>query len=413
MVGLGVIACLVFCFGLVSRRLERTPLTGPILFVASGLLAGWTGVLDVGAAAHAGTGQAEASREVVLVASELALVLLLFADAARLDLRTLRTNPVPFRLLGIGLPLTIVLGTASAVALLGDLQLWECAIVAAVLAPTDAALGQIVIASPLIPKPLRDGLNVESGLNDGGSVPFLTLFIALALAEEDVKGGWLGFAVQQIGYGALIGAAVGAVGGLALRHAAERGWTAPALERLALASLAVIAWLAADEAGGNGFIAAFVGGGAAGVAAGALRHRMLEFTEEEGELLNLAVFFIFGLFAAEALGDASAAMVLYAALSLTVVRIASVAIATIGLGLPAAAVGVLGWFGPRGLASIVLALAVVDQAPALTGLEEIFLVMTVTVLLSVFLHGISGAPLIRRYATAAAARAAPEEATRV
>jgi sodium/hydrogen antiporter len=413
MVGLGVIACLVFCFGLVSRRLERTPLTAPMLFVATGLLAGWTGVLDVGGAAHAGTGHAEASREVVLVASELALVLLLFADAARLDLRTLRTNPVPFRLLGIGLPLTIVLGTASAVALLGDLQLWECAIVAAVLAPTDAALGQIVIASPLIPKPLRDGLNVESGLNDGGSVPFLTLFIALALAEEDVKGGWLGFAVQQIGYGALIGAAVGAAGGLALRHAAERDWTSPALERLALASLAVIAWLAADEAGGNGFIAAFVGGGAAGVAAGALRDRMLEFIEEEGELLNLAVFFIFGLFAAEALGDASAAMVLYAALSLTVVRIASVAIATIGLGLPAAAVGVLGWFGPRGLASIVLALAVVDQAPALTGLEEIFLVMTVTVLLSVFLHGISGAPLIRRYATAAAARAAPEEATRL
>jgi sodium/hydrogen antiporter len=369
-----------------------------MLFVSAGLLAGWTGILDIGAAGHAGSGQAEASREVVLVVAEVALVLLLFADAARLDVRTLRHNPLPFRLLGIGLPLTVLLGTAFAVALLGHLELWECAIVAAVLAPTDAALGQIVIASPLVPKPLRAGLNVESGLNDGGTVPFLTLFIALALSEEHMKGGWLAFAVEQIGYGALIGAVVGAAGGRALRRAAERGWTRPEFERLALAALAVIAWLASDEAGGNGFIAAFIAGGGAGTAAGALRGRMLEFAEEEGQLLNLAVFFIFGLFAAEALGDATAAMVVYAVLSLTVVRMVSVAIATIGLGLAPADVALLGWFGPRGLASIVLALAVVDQAPALAGVEEIFLVMTVTVLLSVLLHGVSAAPLVRRFA---------------
>jgi NhaP-type Na+/H+ or K+/H+ antiporter len=413
MLGLGVIACLVFCFGLVSRRLERTPLTGPMLFVASGMFAGWTGILDVGAAAHAATGHAEAAREVVLVVAELALVLLLFADAARLDVRTLRQNPLPFRLLGIGLPLTVLLGTAFAVALLGGLELWECAIVAAVLAPTDAALGQIVIASPLVPMRLREGLNVESGLNDGGSVPLLALFIALALSEQHVKGGWLVFAVEQIGYGALIGAAVGAAGGLALRHAAERGWTTPEFERLALAALAVIAWLASDEARGNGFIAAFIGGGAAGMAAGSLRDRMLEFTEEEGQLLNLAVFFSFGLFAAEALGDATAAMVVYAVLSLTVVRMVSVAIATIGLGLAPAGVALLGWFGPRGLASIVLALAVVDQAPALAGVEEIFLVMTVTVLLSVLLHGVSAAPLIQRFAAQSAHEDRRRDAMRV
>ena len=398
MVGLAVIACLVFCVGLVSRRIERALLTAPMLFVLAGLLARWTGILDVGTALHARTGQTEASHEAVLVASELALVLLLFGDAARLDLPTLRKNRLPLRLLAIGLPLTILLGTAAAVALLGHLELWECAIVAAVLAPTDAALGRIVVASPLVPKPLRDGLSIESGLNDGGSVPFLTLFIALALSEEHIKGGWLTFAVEQIGYGALIGAGVGAAGGLALRGAAERDWTAPEFERLAFAALGVIAWLAADEAGGNGFIAAFVGGGAAGTAAGALRHRMAQFAEEEGQLLSLAVFFIFGLFAAEALDDATATMVVYAVLSLTVVRMVSVAIATIGLGMRPAAAALVGWFGPRGLASIVLALAVVDQAPALAGLEEIFLVMTVTVLLSVLLHGLTAAPLVRRFA---------------
>jgi NhaP-type Na+/H+ or K+/H+ antiporter len=259
-------------------------------------------------------------------------------------------------------------------------------------------LGRIVVASPLVPTPLRDGLSIESGLNDGGSVPFLTLFIALALSEEHIKGEWLTFAVEQIGYGALIGGGVGAAGGLALRGAAERDWTAPEFERLAFAALGVIAWLAADEAGGNGFIAAFVGGGAAGTAAGALRHRMAQFAEEEGQLLSLAVFFIFGLFAAEALDDATATMVVYAVLSLTVVRMVSVAIATIGLGMRPAAAALVGWFGPRGLASIVLALAVVDQAPALAGLAEIFLVMTVTVLLSVLLHGLTAAPLVRRFA---------------
>jgi sodium/hydrogen antiporter len=158
----------------------------------------------------------------------------------------------------------------------------------------------------------------------------------------------------------------------------------------------VIAWLAADAAGGNGFIAAFVGGAAAGATAGALRDRILEFTEEEGQLLNLAVFLVFGVFAAEALGEVTAAMVVYAVLSLTVIRMLPVAIAVVGLGLRPATIGFLGWFGPRGLASVILALVVIDEAPALAGLEQIFLVMTVTVLLSVFAHGISAAPLIRR-----------------
>jgi NhaP-type Na+/H+ or K+/H+ antiporter len=409
MVGLGVIACLVFGFGLLSRRLEGTPVTGPMVFVAAGLLAGWTGILDFGAATHGGSGPADPAREAVFVAAEVALVLLLFTDAAHLDARRLRANPLPVRLLGIGLPLTILLGTVAAVALLADLSLWECAIVAAVLAPTDAALGQAVVTSPLLPQRLREGLNVESGLNDGGSVPFLMLFIGLALAEEGSGGGWVRFTLEQIGYGALIGAVVGAGGASALVRAAERRWTAPVFERLALAALAVIAWLAADAAGGNGFIAAFVAGGAAFMA-GARREQMLEFAEEEGQILNLTVFLLFGVFAADALGDATAAMVIYAVLSLTLIRMLPVAIATIGLGLRPATVGFLGWFGPRGLASVILALVVVDEAPALAGLDQIFLTMTVAVLLSVAAHGVSAAPLTNRYARATAAEPAERPA---
>jgi NhaP-type Na+/H+ or K+/H+ antiporter len=397
-VGLALIAGVVFAFALVSRRLDGTIVTAPMVFVAAGLVAGWTGALDLGAATHAQGGAAEASREAVFVVAELALVLLLFTDAAQLDPRRLRDNPLPLRLLGIGLPLTIGLGTVLALLLLTDLEAWECAIVAAVLAPTDAAIGQAVVSSPVLPMRIREGLNVESGLNDGGSVPFLMLFIALAASHEGLEDGWLQFALEQIGYGTLIGAAVGAAGGVALRRAAERGWTVPVFEQLALASLAVIAWLLADQAGGNGFIAAFVGGAAAGTAAGALRDRVLEFTEDEGQLLNLTIFFIFGVFAAEALGDTTWEMVAYAVLSLTVIRMLPVAVAVVGLGLSPSTVAFLGWFGPRGLASIILALVVVEEEPGLAGIDQIFLVMTVTVLLSIFVHGVTAAPLTRRYA---------------
>jgi NhaP-type Na+/H+ or K+/H+ antiporter len=407
MVNLAVLGSVLFCFALCAGRVEGTAITAPMVFVTAGLVAAWAGLLDLRSPTHA-AGASEASREVVLVVAELALVLLLFTDAARIKVRALRGNPLPLRLLCIGLPLTIALGSVVAVALLSDLELWECAIVAAVLAPTDAALGQAVVTNPALPLRIRQGLNVESGLNDGGSVPFLTLFIGLAAAEEGVGGGWLRFAVEQIGYGTLIGAAAGVAGGWGLRHASERGWTVPLFEKLALAALAVIAFVAADEMGGNGFIAAFVGGGATRVAAGPVTARALDFAEEDGEVLNLAIFFIFGLFAAHALGDASWQMVAYAVLSLTVIRMLPVAVSVIGLGLRPATIGFLGWFGPRGLASIILGLVVVEDAPELQGIEQIFVVMTVTVLMSVFAHGITAAPLSRRYAHAREAAGADE-----
>jgi sodium/hydrogen antiporter len=345
-VALGFLASLVFGFGLLAGRLEGTVVTAPMVFVTAGVVAGGTGILDFGAAAHATGGH---SREAVFLVAEVALVLLLFSDAARIDPRALRGNAIPLRLLLIGLPLSIAVGTVLALELLSDLEFWECAIVAAVLAPTDAALGQAVVSSPMLPVRIRQGLNVESGLNDGGTVPFLTLFIALA-------------------------------------------------------ALAVIAWFVADEAGGNGFIAAFVGGGAAGVVIGPeLRGRVLEFAEEEGEFLNVAVFLLFGVFAWEALGDTTWQIVLYAVLSLTVVRMVPVAIAVIGLRLRASTIAFLGWFGPRGLASVILALVVVEEEPELTGLSQLFLTMTVAVLLSVFAHGITAAPLTRRYARVAGA----------
>jgi NhaP-type Na+/H+ or K+/H+ antiporter len=171
-------------------------------------------------------------------------------------------------------------------------------------------------------------------------------------------------------------------------------------EQLGLGALAVIAWVAADEVGGNGFHRRVRGGGAAGMAAGALRDRVLQFTEDEGELLNLAVFFIFGVFAADALSAATWPMFAYGLLSLTVVRLLPVAVALIGLGLRPSTIAFVGWFGPRGLASIILAIVVIEEEPDLAGIDAIFVVTTVTVLMSVFAHGISAAPLTRGYGRA-------------
>src|SRR5215212_8406471 len=234
MVDLIVLACVVFAFGIVSRRLEGTVLTAPMVFVLAGALLGPSGLglVEMGLDDHA-----------VLLLGEIALALVLFTDAARTDLSTLRQNKaLPLRLLGIGMPLTIALGTITAAMLLTDLTLWEAAIVGTVLAPTDAALGQAVVSNPRVPVRVRQALNVEAGLNDGLSVPFLALFLTLAVAEEELQpaGYWIRFALEQIGLGALVGVGVGLAGGWLVSQASSRGWMTDSFQRLALLALALI-----------------------------------------------------------------------------------------------------------------------------------------------------------------------------
>ncbi len=400
MVELGIIAAIIVLYGLVSRRVAGTAVTAPMVFVGAGLLLGWSGVVDFGLELHEGSYEFAIGNEFVLTFFELTLVLLLFADAARMNLRVLRGNAeLPGRLLVIGLPLTIALGAVLAGVLLAGLTIWEAAIVGAVLAPTDAALGQVVVSSRLIPVRIREALNVESGLNDGGSVPFLTLFIALAAVEATVgeTGFWIRFAVEQIGYGVALGVGVGVVGGLLIEAASRAGWMAGVYQQLGIAALAVIAWASAEVVGGNGFIAAFVAGLAASSAVRDLGGMVADFAEDEGQLLSLAVFFIFGALATKIIPEVSWQMVVFALLALTIVRMLPVAISMIGTGLEARTIAFLGWFGPRGLASIILALVVLEDDAMLDGRAEIFAVMTITVLLSVFLHGMTAGPAAKRY----------------
>ena len=392
MVDLMVLAAVVFLFGLVSRRLDGTVLTAPLVFVAAGVILGPTGLglVEFGLDEHA-----------VLLLGEIALAIVLFTDAAGINLSALRQNEgVPLRLLGIGMPLTIALGTIIAALVLTDLAFWEAAIVGTVLAPTDAALGQAVVSNPRVPVRVRQALNVEAGLNDGLSVPFLALFLTLALAKEELEPAsfWIRFALEQIGFGILVGVGVSLVGGWLVRWASRRGWMTQSSQRLALLPLALIAWALADQIGGNGFIAAFVGGMVIGPTMERVGDDVIRVTEAEGQLLNLSVFFIFGVLAFGVIQPLRLRVVLYALLSLTLIRMLPVAVSLIGTRLSGLSMLFMGWFGPRGLASLVLGLIVVAEAPLLAGRGLIEQVVALTVLLSVLLHGVSAAPLSIAYA---------------
>jgi sodium/hydrogen antiporter len=387
-----VLAAVVFAFGLVSRRLEGTVLTAPIVFVVAGAILGPAGL---------GLVEFNLDNHTVLLVGEIALAIVLFTDAARTDLSALRQNEaMPLRLLGIGMPLTIALGTSVAALMLTDLTFWEAAIVGTVLAPTDAALGQAVVSNPRVPVRVRQALNVEAGLNDGLSVPFLALFLALAVAEGELQPAsyWIRFALEQVGLGILVGVGVGLAGGWLVSWASKREWMTDSSQRLALLALAIIAWALADTVGGNGFIAAFVGGLAAGPTVERVGEQLIQFTEAEGQLLNLSVFFIFGVLVVGLLESLGWQVALYALLSLTVIRMLPVALSLYGTHLRGISVLFAGWFGPRGLASIVLGLIVVEKAPLLPGRDEIELVVASTVLLSVLLHGLTSAPLSAVYA---------------
>jgi sodium/hydrogen antiporter len=391
-VDLTVLAAIVFAFGLLSRRLEGTVFTAPIVFAVAGFVLGPAGL---------GLVAFELDDHTVLLVSEIALAIVLFTDAAGINLSVLRRNErLPLRLLGVGMPLTIAFGTALAALLLTDLTFWEAAIVGTVLAPTDAALGQAVVGNPRVPVRVRQALNVEAGLNDGLSVPFLALFLTLAEAEEEHLSAyiWIRFALEQVGFGILVGVGVGLVGGWLVRWASQRGWMTDSFQRLALLTLAIIAWTLADQIGGNGFIAAFVGGLVVGPTVERVGERVIRFTEAEGQLLNLSVFFIFGVLVLGAIQPLSWEVALYALLSLTLIRMLPVALSLYGTHLRGISVLFAGWFGPRGLASIVLGLIVVEEAPLLPGRDEIEAVVALTVLLSVLLHGITAAPLSAAYA---------------
>jgi NhaP-type Na+/H+ or K+/H+ antiporter len=387
-----VFASIVFLYALVSRRFEGTIVTPQMVFVAAGILLSPAALNLV---------DPNASPSLVLIIAEIALVLTLFADAAQIDFRALRRAAgLPLRLLLVGLPITILAGGLVAAGLFPAITLAEAALIGAVLAPTDAALGQAIVTNPRIPVKIRQALNVESGLNDGGAIPFFYFFLALAAAETThvPEQSLAASALVLIGIGIVVGLVAGFLGGRLIHEASHRGWVTETFRWIVFLALALIAWIAAEGLGGSGFIAAFVAGLAVAAAGRDIGTAVLEFTETDGQILNLAVFFILGIFTPTLLAGFSGLVLLYALLSLTIIRMLPVAISLIGTRLRPATVLVMGWFGPRGLASVVLLLIIFEDAGAIPGMVTVQAVIVTTILLSVFAHGISAAPLIGRYA---------------
>jgi len=388
---LAIVAGALFLYALVSGRLQGTVVTAPLVFIVFGFAAGNGGL---------GIANIDPGHSAIHFIAEFTLILVLFTDAARIDLdRVRRDHSLPVRMLLIGLPLTILAGTMLAAWAFPEFTIWEAALLAALLAPTDAALGQSVVSEQAVPVRIRQAINIESGLNDGIALPAVLMLAALASMEpaSAQASEWLRFGVLQVALGPVVGIAVGYLGARALDAAAVRGWANTSFQGIGILSLAVITYVGAELIGGNGFISAFIGGMVFG---NSIRHPctfLFEFMETEGQLLMLITFLIFGAaMLPEGLAHLDSAFVLYAVLSLTVIRMLPIAISLLGSGLRMPSLLFLGWFGPRGLASILFVLLILEQS-AVPHRDELLAITVITVGLSALLHGVTAAPLANRY----------------
>lgn len=385
------IAGAILAYALLSQRLASTVVTAPIFFAVVGVVAGPVlGVVDLAT-----------DKGLLVVLLEAALVMVLFADASSLDIRRWTREPsLSGRLIGLGLPLTMIAGTVAALVVLGGFELWQAALVGVILAPTDAALGQAVVANPRVPAVVRNALNVEGGLNDGLVLPFVTILVTVGLVaggvETELTAGRV--LLLALAGSTAIGLVAGFGGGWLLRLAAERGLAAERWQPVALLALALGTFVAADQVEASGFLAVWVAGLAAGtMVRGHVAGDAFHLSEEAANALAAIGFLLLGAgLLGPVLSRATPETVLYAALSLTAVRIVPVAVAMLRTGFAAPTVLYIGWFGPRGLASIVFAGVVVEAA--VPGALVITDVVLLTVAMSLVAHGVSAAWGARRYA---------------
>jgi NhaP-type Na+/H+ or K+/H+ antiporter len=393
-------AGLVLAYATFSRVASGSVVTPPMVFTGVGLLCSPMGL---------GLIEIRIDNEAIALLATVALTIIVCSDASQVDRRSIRKiEQLPIRLLLIGLPLTMLLGTGLAALSFQGFELAALALLAVLLSPTDAALGQAVITSKAVPDSIRESLNVESGLNDGIALPpiFVLLFLLGADLGDAGAHGWLAFAALQILLGPVAGALVGIGGGRMIDSAAHRNWVDPGFARLTLPAIAMLAYALAEAIGGNGFIAAFVSGFTLAVKTQSVREAMTDFGETEGTLLSLLVFLILGLaMIPQAVEHWSITTTVYAVLSLTVARMLPVAIAVIGMRLDLRTILFMGWFGPRGIASILYLLLLVQYLGA-SKYETLIATGIQTIALSVLLHGVTAAPVADRYGRWMSARKA-------
>ena len=387
---IAILAVFIFLYSLSSGLFERTPVNGALIFIAFGLAFGPFGLdalkMDIGT-------------EGLRTLAELTLALVLFTDASNANLSVLKKNIlIPRRLLLVGLPMTILLGFGIGVFIFDDLSLFEIAILATLLAPTDAALGKAVVTNKLVPDNIREGLNVESGLNDGICVPILFLFLALAASSSGEGSGHflaLELIAEEIGIGIAVGVLLTLSGSWLAKQCNDRGWVTESWQQLPVVVLAVSCFAIAQTLGGSGFIAAFVGGLLFG---NVIRpKKLLLAAEGTGDTMALLTWVIFG---ATVVGQSFHAfswdIVIYSILSLTIIRMLPAFLSLGGMNLRTDEKLFMGWFGPRGLASIVFAVIVLNAE--LPGSATIAMTAVCTIILSIIAHGLSANPFISKLA---------------
>ena len=368
----------------VSGVLDRVWLTEPLLATVLGVIVGLAFF------------QVDLEDEIILTLLELTLALVLFTDASRIDLAHLRDGySWPLRMLVIGLPIVVLLGTGLGMGYLG-LPLGLALLLGVVLAPTDAALAEPVLEAETVPARVRQTLNVESGLNDGLAVPFLLIALAIIDSEEGASlGASIGLFVSQLGLGILGGLVMGWLGALLIGKAAEVGWMNPLHQKLAAVALAVSGYAAVQLIGGSGFVATFIAGAMMSHLLRPHREYVYNFAEAEGHSMVLLAFFVVGAGPGVQFihnGASTEAWVL-AGLSLFVLRPVSIWISLLGRQLNRRTIVFLGWFGPRGLATVVFALVVIEEMGAIDPL--VLETITVAVVASIVLHGLSAVPMSR------------------
>jgi NhaP-type Na+/H+ or K+/H+ antiporter len=388
---LAILALFVLVYSSIAGRVERTWISGPIVFTLFGLIIGPVALNLL---------SFKADGETIRTLAELTLALVLFTDAASADMGVLRrTEALPIRLLLIGLPLTILLGFGVGVLLFKQLSLVEIALLATMLAPTDAALGKAVVTNEAVPDAVRQGLNVESGLNDGICVPILFVFLALATGKAGEGGPWqlaMKLVAEEIGIGLAVGLALTAMAALLLKFAKGQKWLTNTWIQIPVVALAFGCFAVAQFLGGSGFIAAFSGGLLFGALAKQHREEFLLAAEGTGDTLALITWVIFGsAVVGQAVSYFSWLDLLYAVLSLTVIRMLPVFLSLTGMGVSTEGKFFMGWFGPRGLASIVFGVIVVNAHLPNSG--PIAMTVACTIILSILGHGITANPWAKVY----------------
>jgi NhaP-type Na+/H+ or K+/H+ antiporter len=387
---IAIVAAFALAYALISGRIERSVLSGPIVFVTGGLLLG---------PAVFGALRLDLGAEDLRLLAEMTLAMVLFTDAANADLGMVRRSArLPARLLLVGLPLTIVLGFLLALLLFPGFGIAELALIAAILAPTDAALGRPVVTNPAVPETLRQTLNLESGLNDGICVPIVLLLIGIASGAE-IEGRPLhhvvAVVVEEIGVGLAVGLVLAAAAAYALRAAMRREWLAESWRGIAIVALAIACFAAAQALGGSGFIACFVGGLTLNALRPPDKHALLRGAEGAGEAFSFVTWVVFGAAVVwQFAGNITLPVVAYALLSLTVARMLPVFLSLSGTGVSFTDRLFAGWFGPRGLASVVFGIIILDAG--LPNIGTVEATIGCTIVLSVVLHGLSANPVIGR-----------------